>query len=254
MKLLESSAEIKISPETCFFMRLDGCSFGTFTREMDRPFDMRFAEAMIQTTEDILLKFNCLTGFTQSDEITLYFPPCFIDKGQTHLYSGRTQKLCSIIAAYTSVRFNTHMKCHQWSDAVKNKLDKGVYFDARIIIPENDTDVLNCFLWRQQYECRRNAVMAIAQSNFSSKELHGVSCRKAEELLLEKGCPVESFPDSCLYGTYVKKTLEEKLAKNPKTSAEETCFRTGTSRLSTKDAITSEYIVAKYAERENKVD
>jgi tRNA(His) guanylyltransferase len=116
VKYLESLNEHSIASEKCFIIRLDGCSFSTFTKGMKRPFDARFTQAMMDTTVDLLKKYNCRTGFTQSDEITLYFPPCDLDKGQTHLYGGRVEKLCSIIASYTSVRFNHHIKRFEWEE------------------------------------------------------------------------------------------------------------------------------------------
>lgn len=246
IKSLEAQVDNVVPSEECFLVRLDGCNFRTFTKGMDRPFDLRFAEAMIKTTEDLLTKFNCRTGFTQSDEITLFFSNCDVEKGQTHLYGGRVQKLCSILAAYTSVRFNANMKKHEWNSVLQGKLEQGAIFDARIIIPDNEHDVVNCFLWRHIFECSRNAIMAIAQHHFSAKELHGIKCQEALEMLSAKGIHLRDFPDYCVYGTYVKKILEEKMGKNPKTGAEEPCVKTVTRRRSVAYAVTLEYVIEKY--------
>jgi tRNA(His) guanylyltransferase len=84
-------------------------------------------------------------------------------------------------------------------------MEEGAVFDERVMVPITDEDIMNCFLWRQQFDCSRNAVMAIAQSVFTSKELHGVKCREAIIMLEEKGISVtsEHFPawNVCEEGT-----------------------------------------------------
>ncbi len=73
VKELERQSETTV-PKTCsFLMRLDGCGFSKFTKGMNRPFDLRFTDCMIETAKDVVVKFNCRTAFTQSDEITLFF-------------------------------------------------------------------------------------------------------------------------------------------------------------------------------------
>lgn len=46
-----------------------------FTKGFLRPFDERIFVAMLHTTRDLVAEFNAATGYTQSDEITLVFPP-----------------------------------------------------------------------------------------------------------------------------------------------------------------------------------
>lgn len=38
-------------------------------------------------------------------------------------------------------------------------------------------DVCNCIIWRQQ-DAKRNSIQSLAQSVFSHKESHGLSCDK----------------------------------------------------------------------------
>jgi len=56
-------------------VRLDGHCFSTFTRGFDRPYDLRIHRAMVGTATDLLERFGAVTAYTESDEISLIFPP-----------------------------------------------------------------------------------------------------------------------------------------------------------------------------------
>lgn len=57
---------------------------------------------MIYTTYDLICKFNCSTGYTHSDEITLIF-----DKN-SNIFEGKVYKIITSISSYCSIRFNYH--------------------------------------------------------------------------------------------------------------------------------------------------
>jgi tRNA(His) 5'-end guanylyltransferase len=250
IKALEGESESFIPPDRCFVVRLDGCNFHTFTKGMTRPFDQRIITTMERTTTNLVSKFYALTAFCQSDEITLLFPSCDVEKRQTHLYNGRIQKLCSVIAAYASVRFNHHIKTFTWEEKFLNRLEEGAIFDARVIIPNSKQEALDCFNWRHQYDCHRNAVMAVAREHFSARELHKVSTKEAITLLQEKGLDLYdgSIPSNALFGTFVKKNLVKKLCSDHKTGHQVYCVRTETVCLSQREPVTTDYLFAKYAE------
>ena len=246
VKSLEFAVETEVPVDKCFIVRLDGCSFSKFTKGMTRPFDLRFTETMEKTTDDLVRKFHPLTGFCQSDEISLVFPECDIEKKQTHLYNGRVQKLSSILASYASVRFNHHIRLLEWDPKFTKRLQEGAFFDARLMIPKDHNEALDCILWRQQFDCYRNAVMAIAQHHFTHKQMYKVNVKKAIEMLLEKGIHVEDYPKNCLHGTMVKRVLVEKDAIDQKSKLPIRCIRTETCHLSKKDPIDVEYLFAHY--------
>jgi tRNA(His) guanylyltransferase len=249
IKELERAQERKVPADQCFVVRLDGCCFSTFTRGLERPFDARFVDTMEKTTADLVSKYNARIGFTQSDEISLLFDKCNEDQQQqVHMYSGRVQKLCSILAAYTSVRFNHHLHLHHWDNRMQSKLEAGAVFDARVICPTSQAEALECFSWRHQSECRRNAIMSIAQHNFSAKALHGVSTRNAvRKLEDEKGVELHLYPDNYLYGTFVKRILVKKLCTDHVTGEAVECVRTDTVNIVQQEALTTEVLFSKYA-------
>lgn len=253
LKALERAIEQTVPAESPYVIRLDGCAFHTFTRGMTRPFDMRLVSSMEETTKDLVLKFRATTGFTQSDEISLLFPACDTLAGQTHLYNGRVQKLCSIVASYATLCFNKHLSSHNWEATegrqdLKRKVSTGAFFDARLMIVDTE-QATECFAWRQVFDCQRNAVMAVAQAHFSAKQLHKVNRERAVKMLSEIGVDVSdhnTYPPKCMYGCFVKRIKIQKTAFDPRKGEEFPCLRTEAFSFSQKDAMKAEELFAKY--------
>lgn len=89
-------------------VRLDGHCFHTYTRGFRRPYDVRIHNAMVATATDLLERFGAATAFTESDEISLLFPPS-TGESQSLPFNGRVQKIVSVTAGFASARFNMHM-------------------------------------------------------------------------------------------------------------------------------------------------
>jgi tRNA(His) 5'-end guanylyltransferase len=66
-------------------------------------------------------------------------------------------------------------------------------FDSRCFnIPESE--VTNCFIWRQQ-DATRNAIQMLGQCNFSHRELQNKSCNDIQDMLmLQKGINFNDMP------------------------------------------------------------
>lgn len=56
---------------TPILVRLDGKAFHTFTKGLQRPFDKRLSDLMVDTTKFLVEQSNATVGYTQSDEISL---------------------------------------------------------------------------------------------------------------------------------------------------------------------------------------
>lgn len=52
--------------------------------------------------------------------------------------------------------------------------DPWVHFDARIFNVRDEVEVMNNFIWRCLFDCRRNSISSLAHSVFSTKQLHKV--------------------------------------------------------------------------------
>lgn len=73
-------------------VRLDGHCFHTFTRGFRRPYDIRIHTAMVATATDLLERFQAVTAYTESDEISLLFPPSEAENASLP-FNGRVQKI-----------------------------------------------------------------------------------------------------------------------------------------------------------------
>ena len=63
--------EAKFLPTLPVYARIDGRCFSKFTRGMERPYDSVMSSMMQETTRYLVEQTGALTGYTQSDEISL---------------------------------------------------------------------------------------------------------------------------------------------------------------------------------------
>lgn len=144
MRAFELSMDQVVTPDVYIIARLDGRGFTRLTKEtlkLDRPFDLRFRDAMIETARHLMnCGFNMSYGYTESDEISLLLQK---DEGS---FGRKTRKLISILAGEASASFSMAMG------------SKGV-FDCRIAPLPNENRVIDYFRWRAE-DANRNALNA----------------------------------------------------------------------------------------------
>jgi tRNA(His) 5'-end guanylyltransferase len=176
MKRYEGAHRIYLPPRIPVIIRVDGKAFHTLSRGCAKPFDAELSVAMDHVALKLLKEVqNARLAFVQSDEVSLLLID-YNKHSSQQWFDGNLQKMVSISAAYASVEFNNHF-C---SDAV---------FDSRaFVLPEKE--VVNYFIWRQQ-DAMRNAILMVAQSRFSHKQMHGTSCGKLLEMLHDIGVDYE---------------------------------------------------------------
>lgn len=176
---------------------------------------------MIETCKHLSCKFNPSTIFTCSDEITLIFPALNNStevndddnkETKTFMYSGRIQKIVSIASSFTSVTFYNAIKNQCSNDPILlDFIDKNKpYFDARIHNVKNDVEVLENIIWRSNYDYRRNSIAMFAQKYLPKSELYKLSCKRAIELLKDKGYYWDELDPKYKFGTFIKKKIIEK--------------------------------------------
>lgn len=188
--------------------RLDGRSFHTFTKGLTRPYHESLSNLMIDTTKFLVKETHAKLGYTQSDEITLYWELTQnskeINSAQPeYLFKGKYQKIASVTAGLASAYFNKHL-----SECIPEKAHFTPVFDSRVWQVENSRDVFLNFLWRQQ-DAIKNSISMAAQTHFSAKQLHGVNSQHKKELLKDIGHPWELLPESFKSGTFVKRFTRE---------------------------------------------
>lgn len=173
----------KLDPHLPIYARIDGRAFSTFTRHMERPFDMRMTAAMVETVKHLLHATHARIGYTQSDEISLVW----LAEGEQPdvFFSGKVQKMVSVLASITAAKFATVVPAEF--------RDRLPHFDARVFQLPSKEEAANTFLWRAM-DARKNAISMAARSRFSSKTLHGKDRATMLSMLADAGVDFESYP------------------------------------------------------------
>jgi tRNA(His) 5'-end guanylyltransferase len=206
------SPEIMI-PNLPVIIRLDGNNFSKWTRGLNKPFDEKLNQLMVETTKFIVEESNAIIGYTQSDEITLIL---YSDDRKSNIYhEGKKQKILSKLTAKCVNFFNERRK------ELLPEHDKIAVFDARIYQTPTLHDATIQLLWREN-DATKNSIAMLAQSLFSHKELQGLNGNEMQDkMMIEKGINWNDLPSKYKRGVYVKriKTSDrfsaEELAKLP---------------------------------------
>jgi tRNA(His) 5'-end guanylyltransferase len=197
MKMYEAIANSeRAMPLLPLMARLDGKSFHTFTKDMERPYDKNFSDLMVDTTKHLVSMTSALMGYTQSDEITLLF---YADNTESQLFfNGRLFKLNSILAAAASVYFNSKLK-----DYLPNKAHLMPLFDCRTWNVPTQEEAVNVFVWRE-LDATKNSITMAAQSVYSHNALMGKNGSDKQEMLFQKGINWNNYPSFFKRGTYIQ--------------------------------------------------
>lgn len=160
----------KLIPNLPVIVRLDGKSFSKFTKDFEKPFDKSFAEVMKETTRFLVNEFpKCILGYTQSDEISLVF---INDYNNPIEFSGRIQKLCSIIASKCSCFFC--LKANESPLTSEINTEDFPVFDCRIWNVPSVVEASNTIFWRE-VDATKNSIQSLGQYYMYHKDLQGLS-------------------------------------------------------------------------------
>ena len=178
-----------------YVIRLDGVNFHNYTKEMKKPFDDLFMNAMMTTTYNLCQKIpNIHYAYSASDEISLYF---YNDGTEPMWQKGRIDKICSISASWATYYFNEAMretceKLVKWGKAYNTFIDVqdynsylGIYlqpvvFDSRCYClgPHSEEDRV----WRQN-DCTKNSILSLAYNYYSHVDLLGLNTNQIQNKL-----------------------------------------------------------------------
>ena len=185
MKDYESAAEYVIPKEEHIIVRIDGSKFSKFTKGFKYPFDDILNDTFADTVEALMKRFSAITGYHQSDEITLLLPATTSKDGLVNyqVFAGRTQKLASMIAAYTTKEFNNILRNSITNKILENNLPRETSywytieekagtasFDARCFGVPSEDEVFNSFLWRI-HDCKKNSKSMFSHAHCGHKKL-----------------------------------------------------------------------------------
>ncbi len=173
MKQYEAVTRFTLPRRTYTIVRVDGRSFHTFLRHASKPWDEDVVWSMIETTKELCRALDgAVLGYTQSDEISVVLQD-FENNGTQPWFGGVVQKMASIAASTATSAFTAEYG---------RRTDPGDWpspalFDARVFTIPDVVEVANYFVWRQR-DCTRNSILALAQSLYSHKQLHGLDTRE----------------------------------------------------------------------------
>lgn len=179
----------RFSPELPVLARIDGKCFHSYTKGMDRPFDMELIKTFQETTQRLVQETNATVGYQQSDEISLAWTNGNI------FFEGKAFKMLSVIASMTTAFF---------SEAIRRNrpyTTKTALFDCRVWEVPNIERALEYFLWREA-DAVKNSISMVAQTKFSTNELLGKHSKERQEMLFGVGVNWNDYPDECKRGTY----------------------------------------------------
>ena len=233
---------------TNIIIRIDGKAFHSYTKGLQRPYDMPLMEDMDATTKYLCENIQgAKMGYVQSDEISILITD--YDDLSTHAwYDNNLQKMCSISASMATTKFNQARTLRALDKhnlegkdpyAALSKL-KLAMFDSRVFIIPEAEEVVNYFAWRQQ-DATRNSISMAAQSMFSHKQLQGKSSNEMQEMMFTlKGVNWNEYPTRFKRGSAIVRVEKKFMAKDFKFSTKK-----GTDGLPKTVPIDPEHIITR---------
>ncbi len=213
----ENRTRILLPRRTYTIIRIDGRSFHQYCKRLNKPFDAGLIEDMNVTAEYLCKNIQgAKCGFVQSDEISILMTD--FDTLQTDAwFDGNIQKIVSVAASIATAKFNQLRMRRFFEEKELNgyslkklisEMDASPFklaeFDARTFTIPSLTEVCNYFIWRQQ-DTVRNSISSVAQSLYSSKELHGKNMSVQQDMIHEKGQNWNDYPAMQKRGRFVFK-------------------------------------------------
>lgn len=204
MKMYEGlETDRRLMPLCPVYARIDGRCFSSFTKGMDRPYDLVMTKAMIETAKHLVEATHAKIGYTQSDEISLVW--LMDDPKSEMFFGGKVQKMASVLAGMATAAFIQAILKGQYADRI-NKLP---HFDARVFSLPNKTEVANAVLWRE-LDATKNAISMAARSMYSTKELHKKNGAEMQEMMFAKGVNFNDYPAFFKRGTFLQRKVSKK--------------------------------------------
>lgn len=205
MKLYEDiGAGQMLIPNLPVMVRIDGKTFHTWTRGLDRPYDNRVQSLFDEVTKYLIDASDAVIGYTQSDEITLVLWNYAKPESQI-LFNGRAAKLTSVLASMATAKFNALVP-----EYLPHKADKLAYFDCRVWNVPSEEEAVNCILWREQ-DATRNSIQSAAYALYSQKQLHQKDVNEMQEMIWQKGINWNDYPARFKRGGYFRRRRVERV-------------------------------------------
>lgn len=186
-------------PNLPIVARVDGKSFHTFTKDLQKPYDINFTSCMHSMAKTILDKFNGYISYVQSDECTIIIP----GNESEVMFGGNKDKLVSLIAATASVSFFKALETY-----LPEKKNTLPVFDCRVFQYPNKNLYAENLIWREE-DTTRNSLSMLCSSHFSNKMLFKANRERQHEMLHSIGINWSDYASCFKRGTYYAKRKVE---------------------------------------------
>jgi tRNA(His) guanylyltransferase len=170
----EDALRLYLPRRTYVVIRIDGRGFHAFTRDLERPYSRRLAEALDQAAVFLCHEMiGCRFAYGQSDEYSFLLTD-FESSNSRLWFDGNVQKMVSVSASLFTAMFN---RCFAG--------DKIAAFDSRVMVISQRPEVEKYFLWRQ-LDASANSLNMLASAHYSHEELLEKSSAEKHDLLHAK--------------------------------------------------------------------
>lgn len=202
----EERAKSFLSRRIPAIIRVDGKTFHTFCRGMNKPFDDLVRTSMYYAADYMCRNIQgAKLAFVQSDEISILITD-YDTPNASAWFDYETEKMVSVAASMAAVAFNHAFRENDVVGEHKSKYDTAL-FDARAMsVPQEEVN--NYFIWRQ-LDAIRNSIQSLGQAHFTHTQLVGKRSKEVCEMLQEKGVDYHSVPlefqrGACIRKSYVR--------------------------------------------------
>jgi tRNA(His) guanylyltransferase len=196
----EDALRIVLPRRSYVVIRIDGRGFHTFTKDLERPYSRRLAEALDQAALSLCQEMiGCRFAYGQSDEYSFLLTD-FEKENAPLWFDGNVQKIVSVSASLFTAYFNR---------AFAGDGDKVAAFDSRVLVISRKAEAEKYFLWRQ-LDASANSLNMLASAHYSHSELVGKSNTEKHEILFAKGVNWAKQPADFKRGRVVRRSGDGK--------------------------------------------
>jgi tRNA(His) guanylyltransferase len=122
------------------------------------------------------------------------------------LYDGEDAIAAGVAAADAAVGLPP--RTLQYNERTLAKLrGANAIFDSRLFSLDDVSLAVDCLVWRQQHDCKRNSIHGLARSVFSTKELHACSVPRMHQMLRARNINYAAMDAQFRQGVFVKRRL-----------------------------------------------
>lgn len=171
----EDALRVQVPRQTHLVLRIDGRAFHQFTRNLERPYSRKLADAMDESALALCQEMmGCRFAYGQSDEYSFLLTDNDSEKSPMW-FDGNLQKIVSVAASVFTAAF-----------AREFPSPKPASFDCRALVIALASEVEKYFDWRQ-LDASANSLNMLASAHYSHKELLGKTEREKHDMLHTKG-------------------------------------------------------------------